>query len=447
MNDNRAFKFLAIFIVIIVLCYLAFAGLGPANSRIIKGADDIRTGIDIRGGVSAIMVPDYGAAGPQGHNVAEDLSSARAIIGMRLDAQGIYDYTATVDNTNNRIIIDIPLSTGVSAANPRAALNDLGSTGELTFREVSDTDAVKPLSEIPATGNVILKGEDMVTASQSQASSGFYNVDLTITDAGVTKFSEATARLAGHYIGVFIDQDCISCPVVKGQITQKTFIIEGSFTPEEAKSLADKIRFGALPVKLTPVSVDSISAQLGQGSLDITITAGIIAFILICLFMILYYRLPGLIACIALSALGALEILFLSNTGISITLPGIGGIILSLGMGVDANVIIYERIKEELKMGKTLRAAIDTGFKRAFTAIFDSNITTIITAVVLFIMGSTSIKGFGLTLALGVVLSFFSAITITKALLKSVTAFDFAKNKWLYGFKDVKDAKTGGAKA
>ena len=446
MNDNRAFKFFAMFIVIVILCYLAFMGLGPMNAKIIKGANDIRTGIDIRGGISAIMVPKY-PEGTQGHNVAADLASARSIIELRLDAQGVFDKTITVDTTNNRLIIDIPLSQSASASDPRATLNDLGSTGQLTFREVSDADAALPISEIKPTGVEILTGKEVTSASQSLASTGYYNVDLAINNDGVTKFTAATTRLVNHFIGIFIDQTCISAPRVNSVIASNTFIIEGDFSLEEAKALADKIRFGALPVPLETVSVNSISAQLGQGALDITIMAGIIAFIAICLFMILYYRLPGVIASIALAALVSLEILFLANTGVSITLPGIGGIILSLGMGVDANVIIYERIKEELRLGKTLRAAIDTGFKRAFVAIFDSNITTVIVAVVLFILGTSAVKGFGLTLGLGVVLSFLTAVSITKLLIKSVTIFEFARNKWLFGVKDVKDAKIGGAKA
>jgi preprotein translocase subunit SecD len=449
MNDNRAFKFTAMFIFIAILCYLAFAGLGPINARIIKGADDIRTGIDIRGGISAIMVPDY-PEGTTGRDVAADLSSARSIIELRLDAQGIFDKSINVDTTNNRLIIDIPLSDRITSDKPREALNELGSTGQLSFYEVSDEDAyafqsrTKDPTDIVKIGEPILTGDDVVHASQSPAQTGYYNVNLKINQAGVTRFADATSRLSGHFIGIFIDDECISAPRVRDRIDSADFIIEGSFDLTEAKDLADKIRFGALPVPLRAVSVDSISALLGQGAMDTAVTAGIVAFIIICLFMVLRYRLPGLIACFALSALIALQILFLANTGISITLPGIGGIILSIGMGVDANVIIYERIKEELRSGKTLRASIDSGFKRAFVAIFDSNITTIIVAVVLIILGSGAVRGFGVTLALGVVLSFFTSVTITKILLKSVTTFEFARNKWLYGFKEVKD---GGANA
>lgn len=441
MKDNRAFKFFAMLVVIAILCFLAFLGLGPEDGRIIKGAGEIRTGIDIRGGISAIMVPDYPEE-TEGRNVAEDLASARSIMELRLDAQGIFDKNINVDATNNRIIIDIPWAQNETNFDPRAAIDELGSTGRLTFREVSYEDAMLPLEQIPATGSIILDGEDLKTASQSQhPQTGFYNVDLELKDSGVEKFAEATGRMIGQFIGIFIDDECISAPRVNTRINTSQFYIEGNFSLEEAKALADKIRFGALPVPLKPVSVDAISAQLGQGALDVAVKAGIVAFVLICLFMISYYRLPGLLASLALLALVSLQILFLSNTGISLTLPGIGGIILSMGMGVDANVIIFERIKEELRSGRTLRASIESGFKRAFVAIMDSNVTTIIVAVVLFIMGTGPVKGFGVTLGLGVVLSFITAVTITKALIKNITAFGFARNRKLYGVKE------GGAEA
>ncbi|HBR03799.1 MAG TPA: protein translocase subunit SecD, partial [Ruminiclostridium sp.] len=207
----------------------------------------------------------------------------------------------------------------------------------------------------------------------------------------------------------------------------------GNFTFDSAKALADKIRFGALPTKLEPVSVDSISAQLGQGALEISIKAGIVSLIAVAIYMIVLYRLPGIIAILSLLGLLSLQILTLSNFGISVTLPGIGGIILSIGMSVDGNVNIYERIKEELISGKSIRAAIDSGFKRAFVAILDSNVTTIITAVVLMYMGSGAVKGFGVTLFFGTLFSFFSAVTASKMMLQGLTAFGFSKNKWLFG--------------
>ena len=437
MNDKRITKMFVMFLIIVVICVLAFTGLGPADSRIIKGVNDIRTGIDIRGGISAILEPVY-PNGTEGRDIRQDLESSRSIIEDRLDAQGIYDKSIIIDSTNNRLIIDIPWAANETEFNPRKALDDLGSTGALTFQEVDDEDFYTPVEELVPTGRIVLTGEDVQTASCVQDENNRYIVLLKLKPSGVEAFSQATAKNIGRKIAIFIDDICISAPVVDSQITSSEASITGNFTFESAKALADKIRFGALPTKLEPVKVDSISAQLGQGALEVAIRAGIVSFILVCFFMILYYRLPGLISCFALAALLTLQILTLANFDISVTLPGIGGIILSIGMSIDGNVVIFERIKEELKGGKSLRASIDTGFKRAFVAILDSNVTTIMTAVVLFILGSGPVRGFGITLFFGTLFSFFSAVTATKMMLQGISAFGFAKNKWLFGLNGGK---------
>jgi preprotein translocase subunit SecD len=432
MNDNRTFKLFAVVLVIAIISVLAFTGLGPENARIVRGVNDLRTGIDIRGGISAILQPVY-ENGSAGRNISEDLASSREIIEARLDAQGIYDKTITIDSTNNRLVIDIPWAANEKDFDPRKSLNELGSTGALTFQEVNDADIGKDESQLVPTGRIVLTGDDVETASAYQDQYGSYQISLKLKSSGVEKFSEATGRLIGKPIAIFMDNICLSAPRVDERITTAEASITGNFTYDTAKALADKIRFGALPTKLEPVSVDSISAQLGQGALQVAVNAGIIAFIAVCLIMILIYRLPGIIAAIALAGLVALQLLTYSTFGISITLPGIGGIILSLGMGVDGNVIISERIKEEIQAGKSLRAAIDVGFKRAFAAILDGNVTTIITAVILMFMGSGAVKGFGFTLLFGTLYSFFSQITATKLMLQGVSAFGFSKNKWLFG--------------
>ena len=421
MNDNRTFKIFAVILVITAICVLAFTGIGPADSRIIKSVNDIRTGIDIRGGISAILEPVY-PNGSEGRDIKQDLESSRSIIEDRLDAQGIYDKSINIDATNNRLIIDIPWAANETEYDPRKALDDLGSTGALTFQEVNDEDFFTEPEYLVPTGRIVLTGEDVQTASSFQDQNGQYMVHLKLKPSGVEAFSRATAENIGKKIAIFIDDICISAPRVDTQITSSEATITGSFTFESAKALADKIRFGALPTKLEPVKVDSISAQLGQGALEVAIRAGIVAFILVCLFMILYYRLPGLISCIALSGLLALQILTLANFDISVTLPGIGGIILTIGMSIDANVVIFERIKEELKEGKSLRASIDSGFKRAFVAILDSNVTTIVTAVVLYVW-FRSVRGFGVTLFFSTLFDFFSAVIASKMMLQRCYRF------------------------
>ncbi len=437
MNDNRTFKLFAVVLVIAIICVLAFTGLGPANSRIVKGVNEVRTGIDIRGGISAILEPVY-PNGSQGRNIADDLASSQKIIEARLDAQGIYDKSINIDSTNNRLVIDIPWATNETVFDPRKSLDELGSTGALTFQEVNDEDMYKDASELTPSGKIVLNGEDVETASSYQNQNGAYQILLKLKPSGVDKFSEATGRLVGKRIAIFMDQICLSAPSVDERITTSEATITGRFTYDSAKSLADKIRFGALPAKLEPVKVDSISAQLGQGALEVAVKAGIVAFILVCAYMIFYYRLPGLVASIALASLLALQILTLSNFNISLTLPGIGGIILSIGMSIDNNVVTNERIKEELRAGKSLRAALDTGFKRAFVAILDSNVTTIITAVILYIMGSGPVRGFGVTLFFGTIFSFFSTVTASKMILQGLSAFSFSKNKWLFGLNGGK---------
>lgn len=437
MNDKRIMKFYISVLVILAICVVAFTGIGPESTRIIKGVNDIRTGIDIRGGISAILQPEY-PEGAEGRDIDADLSVSKDIIEKRLDAKGIYDKSINIDHTNKRLVIDIPWAANETEFDPRESIKELGSTGKLTFQEVDydNGESYKLPEEIEPSGRIVISGEDVKNA-QAVYAEGKHMIILELKQSGVEAFSKATRENIGKQIAIFIDDNCISAPVVDEPITSGEATISGSFTFEAAKDLADKIRFGALPAKLVPVKVDAISAQLGQGALEVAIKAGIISFILVCLYMILYYRLPGLISVIALSGLVALQILVLSNFNISVTLPGIGGIILSIGMSIDGNVVIFERIKEELRGGKTLRSSIDAGFKRAFVAILDSNVTTIITAVILYALGSSSVKGFGITLFFGTLFSFFSAITASKMMLQGVSAFSFARKKWLFGVKET----------
>jgi len=260
-------------------------------------------------------------------------------------------------------------------------------------------------------------------------------VTLKLTSEGAQKFAEATERLIGKKIAIFMDDTLIVAPTVEDVITGGNAIITGQRSAKEAGQLADTIRAGALPFRMVAEEVRSISPILGEGALKVTIKAGIIALILIILFMIVYYRLAGIIASIALLGLVSITVFFIALTGITLTLPGIAGIILTIGMGVDANVIIFERIKEEIQDGKTIGAAVDTGFKRAFTAILDSNITTVLTAIVLYWLGSGPIKGFAITLGIGVVFSFLTAVTATKIMLKSLISAKFAKNPKAFGIR------------
>lgn len=426
MRKNSVWKLFVVILVIAVFAFLAWNELKK---------DNVRTGIDIRGGVSAILEPDIAKSSLTDEEITKGLQSAKVILDKRLESRQIYDKSVTIDTVNKRITVEIPWAPGETNFNPQETINELGKTALLTFQEV-DTDKIDANGDFLPTGRIVLQGTQVKDANPGRdPNTNEWVVILDLDPSGSNAFAEATGRLVGQYIAIFMDDEFISAPRVSQRIEGGSAVITGQADAIEAGQLASTIRSGSLPFRLVATKVDSISPQLGQGAMNVAVTAGIVGFILVCLFMLLIYRLPGLLADIGLFALAVLTILSVAWTGISITLPGIGGIILAIGMGVDANCVIFERIKEELRAGKTLRASVDQGFHRAFAAVVDSNVTTMITAVVLYVMGSGPIKGFAMTLAIGVAISFVTAVTATKIMLQSVTSVEFAKNKWLYGVK------------
>lgn len=445
MKSGSATKFFLVIVIIAWLSYVTFAGnfLGIR----INGINDIRTGIDIRGGIHATLV----ASKTDNTEVkSSDMDTAVGIINKRLDSKGIVDRNVTQDKMTNRIIIDIPFKAGETNFNPQSAIDELGKTAHLVFREV-DENKKKYDSETGETiyepvGKIVLEGKHVKSASvQTNSQTGAIVVDLKLDDQGRKDFAKATSDNLNKIIAIYMDNVQISAPVVNAVIDDGAAIIEGKFTASEAAELASLIRSGNMPVVLKANEISSISPVLGDTALKIIINAGILAFILIFIFMLAFYRLPGLVSVVSLFGLGIAQLFFLSWSGLSLTLPGIAGIILSLGMGVDANIIIFERLKEELRNGKTLQAGIDVGFKRAFSAILDGNMTTVIAGVILILFGTGPIKGFGYTLTLGVLLSFVTAITATRLMLQFVANADFAKNKWLYGIRTILEpAKEGG---
>lgn len=426
MRKNSVYMLFVVILVITVFALLA------ANE--LKN-DNVRTGIDIRGGVSAILEPDIQQGTFTKEEMAKGLESAKTILDKRLENKQIFDKSVTIDQMNNRITVEIPWPKGETNFNPRETLDELGKTSLLTFQEV-DLDKVDENGDFLPTGRVVLQGTQVKDANPGKdPNTNEWIVMLELDPSGTQSFAEATGRLVGQYIAIYMDNDFVSVARVKSRIDGGSAVITGQEDAMAASELAATIRSGSLPFRLVATKVDSISPQLGQGAMDVAVTAGIVGFIMVCLFMLIVYRLPGLLADIGLLALAVLTILSVAWTGISITLPGIGGIILAIGMGVDANCVIFERIKEEIKEGKTLRAAVDQGFDRAFAAVLDSNVTTLITGIVLYAMGSGPIKGFAMTLTIGVFLSFITAVTATKIMLRSVTGVKVLKNKWLYGVK------------
>lgn len=436
--------------IIIVFTTLAFFGIstsyGDITTTYIKGVDDIRWGIDIRGGVDVTFTP------PEGYDaMPEEMAAAESIIKVRLVSQNITDYETYVDEAKDRIIVRFPWKEGETDFNPEQAVKELGETALLTFRENQ-------------SGPVVIEGKHVKSASAEPSPDGRGSqVKLELTDEGAELFSDATGRLIGQQISIWMDDTMISAPRVDSQIPGGIAYITGGaqgFDVKEAKALADRINGGALPFKLETENFSTISPTLGFGARDAMVTAGVIAFVLVAIFIIIMYRMCGVVASIALvgqvaGMIACLTGFFAPFPSFTLTLPGIAGIILSIGMGVDANVITSERIKEELRNGKTLDGAIDSGFQRTFSAIFDGNITMVIVAIILMgafgppqsIFNSLlspifrwfgpsatgAIYSFGFTLIVGVIFNFIMGVTASRLMLKSVSKFKPFKKPWLYG--------------
>jgi len=434
MRGNNGIKFFLVIALIAVLTYICFAG--NLFGIKIPGAMDIVPGIDINGGIDATL---YAVTDNNRKPTQKELDTAKVIIGKRLDKEGILDRDLTTDIANGRIVIRIPYAKGETNFDPQATMAKLGKTALLTFQEVDESKRDSNGNPTYDESKIILGGTDVVDASpQKNPESGGMQVDLKFNAAGQKKFADATGRLVGKQIAIFMDDQFISEAQVQAHITSGDARITLGTSSDaaalaEAKDLADTIRSGALPFKLETKSVNSISPLLGKGALDITIKAFIVAYLLIALFMIFYYRLPGLVASIALFALAIMTLLAISWLHITMTISGLAGVVLAVGMGVDANVIIFERIKEEIRAGKTLKAAIDLGYERALSAIIDGNVTTLIVAVIMGYFGTGIMISFAYTLFAGVLISFFTAITLTKTMMRGISDIDAAKKPWLYG--------------
>jgi preprotein translocase subunit SecD len=437
MKGNNGVKFFLVIVVIAVLTLVCATG-NIFGIKVPGAYFNIRQGIDMNGGIDATLFAISKTPPTQ-----DQLDSAKSVIMKRLDRLNIFDRQVSTNVNNGSIVLEIPWKPGETDYDPDKAIQEIGKTALLTFREVDESKKDTKGDYLPLDDKIIIQGNEIVDATpQKNPESGGMQVSFKLSAAGKQKFSDATARLIGKPIAIFMDDQFISAPNVDAHITDgDARIILGSASDNaavaEAKDLAETIRAGSIPFKLEAKNINSISPLLGRGALDVTVQAFAVAFILVCIFMIGYYRLPGVLACIALLGHTVLQLLFISWTGMSLTLPGLAGVILTVGMGVDANIIIFERIKEELRSGKTLRAAIDVGFKRAFTAILDANMTTLIAAIVLYLCGTGPIKSFALTLGLGVMLSFLTAVTVSRIMIKSIADLDVAKHHWLYGVRGV----------
>ncbi len=455
--------FFIVALLILAFSFTAIFGVsyftGDNKNTVLKGIGDVRWGIDIRGGVEATFKPadDYDATD-------EQLNSAKSIIELRMVSQGITDYELYADTNSDRIIVRFPWKSDEKEHNAVEAINEISSTAKLTFRpgkEYTNTEIDsngEPVYKTPSgdTANELMDGSMVKSAQASvyQDNSGAskYVVSLEFTDEGATKFGEITSQYVNQTISIWMDDIMLSAPTVNSAITDGKAQIEGNFTVETAKALADKINAGALPFQLETVSNGSVSPTLGENSLMAMAYAGVIAFIVISLIMLIFYRLPGFIAVISLLgqmglSIAAVSGFFTTIPSFTMTLPGIAGLILSIGIGVDCNVITAERIKEELKAGRTLDGALDRGTKNSLSAIIDGNMTVIIVSVILMLVFGPSnilsiifgesttgtIYSFGYTLLVGVIANFIMGVFLSRVMLRSVAGFKFLRKKWLFG--------------
>ena len=457
-TKGKVWQLVVTVLLIAAFVYTAFFGVavkyGDVTKTYIKGAQDIRFGVDIKGGVNVTFAPS------DGYDATDDqLDAAQLVIENRLVGLNVTDYELYVDYDSDRLILEFPWQSGETDFDPESAIDEIGTTAYLTFREGSSAD-----------GELILDGSMVESASAQygpvSGSSSEYYVALKFTDEGAKAFGDATTNLyqSNGTISIWLDDENVSTATVNAAITDGSAIITSSaanpFTQDDVVKMARQINSGSLPFALTVDSYSTISPSLGENSLSAMVLAGLIAFALIVVLMTALYRLPGFLACIALAGQVAATLAFVSGyfpvfESFTLTLPGIAGIILAIGMGVDANVITAERIKEELRSGKSLDGALKSGFARGLTPIIDGNVTIVIVAVVLmgafgpsdgffakvlhfvfFAFGPSTagtIYAFGYTLLTGVLLNFVFGVFATRVMIRGAASIKALRNPWLYG--------------
>lgn len=411
-RSSRTGSLITLIVILLIICigsYLGLNGFGKGTmiNYLKPWGEAISLGLDLRGGVYTV----YQADDTSVDEFDNKMNSTVNILISRLTRQGFTEATVTRQGTD-RIRVEIP-----NVSDPNQILSIIGTPALLEFRDES--------------GNVLMEGSMVQNAVAAQDENGQPCVSFELTNEGSRIFADATAANLGKTISITLDGETISSPRVNSVIAGGRGEITGNFTAEEAQSLATLILSGALPLNLTQLEVSAISATLGVEALDRAVKAGLIGVCLVMLFMLFRYRIMGVVADLALTLYIMIVVLLLALTGAQLTLPGVAGIILGIGMAVDANVVIFERIKEEMRLGRPLESSISKGFDRALTAIIDANVTTVIAAIVLYAFGTGSVRGFALTLGIGVVTSMFTAIFITHRLLDVFVGLGI-KNEKLY---------------
>lgn len=408
-KGRSATLFILASIIIISLAFAGFKGVEIGGWEFKSFDKAITRGLDLQGGVSVLMeITDEDLSA---EDLDTNLEKTKQLLDLRVNKLGVAETTVNIEG-DRRIRVDIP-----GQFDSKEIVDSLQKTGNLTFKD--------------SEGNEVLNGKDVEEASvMTDNSTGKPVVTLKLNEEGKQKFAEATEKNLNKTISIYMDEDLISSPVVESVISGGEAIITGSKTIDEAKNLAGLINSGALPVTLKVASIESVGAQLGAEAMPNAIKAGAVGILLVFIFMILNYRLLGVISSIALTLYATLVLIVFVETNVTLTLPGIAGFLLTIGMAVDANVLIFERIKEEMARGVSAKSAVKLGFHNALSSIIDSNVTTIIAALVLYFMGTGPVKGFAVTLMIGIVLSMFTAIFVTRKLTEWAINIGMLSKPW-----------------
>jgi len=463
---HRSQRFIIPILLLLILVIYIDIPNGPGIHINVGGLSinrdfETRLGLDLVGGVQALLEADVPATTDV---TAENMRTARAIVENRVNGLGVSE--AVVQQAGDRrILVELPGET-----DPEQALATIKQTGLLEFVEMgqnplppgtevktdylsgSETQATPSPTETGSSSvitptnptqpetiyHTVMTGAALSSVNVTRSQTGQYEVAFQLTSEGSQIFGQYTSAHVGDYLAIILDKRVISAPRIDSAITEGSGVIQGNFTPESANDLAIQLRYGSLPIPLKVVTSQTVGPTLGQDSLSKSLIAGSIGLSVVMLFMGLYYRLPGIVADVALLIYALITFALFKLIPVTLTLPGIAGFVLSLGVAVDANILIFERLKEELRAGRTLSQAIDLGWDRAWPSIRDSNLSTLITSGILFWFGSTFgasiVKGFSLTLAIGVIVSMFTAIIVTRTLLHLVLDnIEFAEHHSLFG--------------
>lgn len=408
-KSKSSILFILCIVAIFSLAFTGFKGFEIAGWEFKSFNKAITKGLDLQGGVSVLMEI-------QEDDVPSDVRQrTKQLLELRVNKIGVSE-TIVTEEGEKRIRVDIP-----GAYNSSEIVDGLSKTGNLEFKDPE--------------GNVVLTGKDVKEATAILDDTSRPVVSLELNEEGQAKFAEATANNIGKTISISMDNEVVSQPVVQSAITDGKAVINGMSSMDEATKLSGIISSGALPGTVKAVSVKNVGAQLGAEAFPNAIKAGVIGISLIFIFMILWYRVPGILASIALTLYITLVLLVFVEMGVALTLPGIAALLLTVGMAVDANILIFERIREELTRGVSVKSAVKSGFENAMSSIVDSNATTFIAALILYFIGSGTVKGFAVTLMIGIVLSLITALVVTKILMNFAVDIGLLKSLWQFRVK------------